>query len=419
MSAKDQDNSIEVSNLSKGYRIYFSPWGRLKEKMPWNRRQQYREVKALHDVSFEVPKGTCVGLIGSNGAGKSTLLKILSGTTYPTGGSFRMRGRVASLLELGAGFNQNFSGRENIFMNAALMGFGRKEAQKRYQAILDFSELHDFINAPIRTYSSGMRARLGFSVAIATDPDVLIIDEILAVGDMHFRKKCVDRILSFKERGKTMFFCSHSLYDVRQICDLTLWLKQGVVQMYADSDSVTNAYSTYETQLSENADNEDLLEPWDEERSGPKPEPMIKPDMPRILSARLVDGKTRKPRSTFEPFDDVAIQVHFKNGEQFEKLNLAVGFRRKGELICTAMMTHFDDVSVEAQEAVVTLTLPKCPLLAGEFVVPVWLLDKNGVHRFHQLPTEENLIVQNSGRLIGVFSAEHRWEVDVVEGPPG
>ena len=232
--------AIEVWNLSKTYRLYGNPWHRVLESLPGAKRQRHKAVHALKDVNFHVPSGTCVGLVGGNGAGKSTLLKILTGTTFPTGGGFRIRGRIASLLELGAGFNRDFTGKENIFMNAALMGFSRREAMKKYDEILDFSELGEFIHAPIRTYSSGMVCRLGFSVAVATDPDVLIIDEILAVGDMHFRRKCVDRIMSYRERGKTMFFCSHSLYDVRQICEKAIWMRAGEVQMYDDAVAVTN-----------------------------------------------------------------------------------------------------------------------------------------------------------------------------------
>ena len=204
---------IEARGLSKTYRIYGNPYGRVLEKLPWNRGKRfYKPVDALLDVSFDVARGECVGLIGSNGAGKSTLLKVLTGTTFPTAGSYTVRGRVTSLLELGAGFQKSFTGRTNIFMNAAMMGFSRKEAKKKVDEIIEFSELGDFIDAPIQTYSSGMNARLGFSVAVSADPDMLILDEILAVGDMNFRKKCVDKILDYKKRGKSLFFCSARSY---------------------------------------------------------------------------------------------------------------------------------------------------------------------------------------------------------------
>ncbi len=167
---------ISVANLSKEYRIYGNPYHRLVEKLPWVHGPRHQRVSALEDINFAVHSGECMGIVGANGAGKSTLLKVISGTTYPSSGSYTVRGRVASLLELGAGFHMEFTGRENIYMNAAMMGFSRKEARGKFGEILDFSELHEFIDAPLRTYSSGMVCRLGFSVAVATDPDVLILD---------------------------------------------------------------------------------------------------------------------------------------------------------------------------------------------------------------------------------------------------
>lgn len=408
------DPAISVRNLSKTYRLYGNPWHRLKEKLPWSKKQLYREVHALKDVTLDVPRGTCVGVVGGNGAGKSTMLKILTGTTFPTSGSYTIRGRVASLLELGAGFNMGFTGRENIFMNAALMGFTRKEAQAKYQEILDFSELHHFIHSPLRTYSSGMVCRLGFSVAVAIDPDVLIIDEILAVGDMHFRRKCVDRIMDYRDRGKTMFFCSHSLYDVRQICDKTIWLKDGAVKMYDESALVTNEYATYENTL---IARQEQAAPWDD---GQQEEDLTqaKDDQPHIVSARLVDPETRKPRHVFAPRETVALEIRLKNGVQYEPLHVAVGFTRTDGTLCLAMTTEFDDLLVEANEAVVTMVLPELKLLSGEFVVPVWLLDKRGVHRFHEMPCSDNLIVQNRDKELGLFYAERRWEIEVLEAPP-
>ena len=409
--------AIRAKDLSKTYRIYNNPWHRLRERFPWNEgKKLHREVNALKDISFEIERGTCVGLVGGNGAGKSTLLKILTGTTFPTTGSYAVRGRVASLLELGAGFNRNFSGKENIFLNAALNGLTHKEAQDKYEEILDFSELHNFIHAPIRTYSSGMVCRLGFSVAVATDPDILIIDEILAVGDMHFRRKCVDRILDFKSRGKTMFFCSHSLYDIRQICDRAIWMKDGEMKMFEDSILVTNEYATYENTL---IAKQEEAAPWNEDSGRPMPQPVQNADdHARILSAHLVDPNTGKPRNTFAPREDVAVKVHIRNGTKYEPLHVAIGFTRTDGTLCLAMTTEFDNHLVEANEAVVTLKLPQIKLLSGEFVVPVWLLDEKGVHRFHEQPCKQNLVIQNRDKELGLFVAERSWDIEVLEVAP-
>lgn len=396
---------IEARNLSKTYRLYGNPYDQLLEKMPWNKRPRHREVLALQDISFAVQPGECMGLVGTNGAGKSTLLKVLSGTTYPTSGSYSVRGRVTSLLELGAGFHMGFTGRENVFMNAAMMGFSRKEAQRKYQEIVDFSELGDFINAPVRTYSSGMAARLGFSVAVATDPDLLIIDEILAVGDMNFRRKCVDKIFDYKKRGKSMFFCSHSLYDVRQICEHAIWMRQGRMQLLADAITVTNEYATYENKVAEGAGDPVPF------RDAPQAEAKGRSELPHVVDGTIIDPASGQPRNRFSPGDPAAVRVHVKNPTR-EKLVVAVGAMRTDGTLCFGHTTQFAGVTVDFAEGYVTLFLDGLSLLSGEFTVPIWLFDENGVHRFEERPASQNLIVANRTKDVGLFLQPHRWVVE-------
>ena len=400
--------SIQVHNLAKTYKIYGNAWNQLFERLPWVKRDLHRKVHALSDISFEVEPGHCVGLIGSNGAGKSTLLKIITGTTYPSAGSYTIRGRVASLLELGAGFHHSFSGRENIYMNAAMMGFSHREARSKVDEIIEFSELGDFINAPIRTYSSGMIARLGFSVAIATEPDVLIIDEILAVGDMNFRRKCIDKIWDFKKRGKTLFFCSHSLYDVRQICDQAIWLREGQMAMMGESVMVTNEYSTWENKLADDRDRA----PWEDAPDAPQTPEMDANDHPRILEAVWIDPATGEPRNTYKPGDSAALRVRIRNSSKPVELSLAIGAMRTDGTLCFAHSTELENKTFDFAEGQVTLHLNELRLLSGEFTVPVWLLDANGVHRYHELPTKENLVVQNRSKDLGLFLQDHEWIIE-------
>ena len=398
---------IEARGLSKTYRLYANPYGRLLERLPWNRDKQFHTaVPALQDVSFDVAPGECVGLVGSNGAGKSTLLKVLTGTTFPTAGRYTVRGRVTSLLELGAGFQESFSGRTNIFMNAAMMGFSRAQAEKKADEIIAFSELGDFIDAPIRTYSSGMKARLGFSVAVSADPDLLILDEILAVGDMNFRKKCVDKILDYKKRGKSLFFCSHSLYDVRQICDRAVWLRKGRVQMISDSVTVTNEYATHENKIAEGSDEMPFEDVQDAEGQ----------NNPRILGAQLLDGETGEPRTTFAPGDSAIVRVHVRNKPR-ERLTLAVGAMRTDGTLCFAHTTQFSDLVFDFEEGHVNLRLDNLRLLSGEFTLPIWLFDAQGVHRYHERPANETLVMQNRTKDLGLFLQEHRWEIEPGEEP--
>ncbi|MFY9343862.1 MAG: polysaccharide ABC transporter ATP-binding protein [Planctomycetota bacterium] len=397
---------IEARDLSKTYRLYGNAYHQLLEKMPWNKRPRHREVQALQDISFAVDHGECMGLVGSNGAGKSTLLKVLSGTTFPTAGSYTVRGRVTSLLELGAGFHQGFTGRENIFMNAAMMGFSRKEAQKKYQQIVDFSELAEFINAPVRTYSSGMAARLGFSVAVATEPDLLIIDEIFAVGDMNFRRKCVDKIFGYKKQGKSMFFCSHSLYDVRQICDRAIWLRQGRMQLLGDAVTVTNEYATWENKIAAGAGDPVPF------RDAP-PVPDQGSEHPHVVEGLVIDPATGQPRNTFAPGDNAAVRVHIKNPAR-EKLVVAIGAMRTDGTLCFAQTTQFAGVTVDFAEGHVTMFLDGLRLLSGEFTVPIWLFDATGVHRFTERPAKQNLVVVNRTKDVGLFLQESRWAVEAI-----
>jgi ABC-type polysaccharide/polyol phosphate transport system ATPase subunit len=237
--------AVRARDLEKTYRLYARPVDRFKDWLLPG-RQHHRAVHALKGLTFEVEHGSALGIVGSNGAGKSTLLKVLSGTTLASRGEFSVTGKVASLLELGTGFYPGFTGHQNIYLNGMVMGFSRKEIESKVDEIIEFSELGDFIHQPIRTYSSGMIMRLGFSVATAIDPDVLIIDEILAVGDLHFQKRCIDRIMSFRKAGKTILFCSHSLYHVEEICDHTIWIQDGGLRMYDESRRVIHAYENFE-----------------------------------------------------------------------------------------------------------------------------------------------------------------------------
>jgi lipopolysaccharide transport system ATP-binding protein len=243
-------NAIEVSHVSKVYRRY-------------SRRRQFATLKsallsgslisdlkadetfqALNDVSFTVPAGRTYGIIGPNGSGKSTMLKLVAGITRPTSGTVTVNGRISALIELGAGFHPEISGRENVFINGIMLGLSKREIAKRFDEIVEFAELKDFIDAPVKTYSSGMYMRLGFAVAIHVDPDVLLVDEVLAVGDEGFTHKCLDKFAEFRRRGRTILLVTHSLGLVERFCDDALWLDKGQVKGTGDPRRVVGAYVT-------------------------------------------------------------------------------------------------------------------------------------------------------------------------------
>src|SRR6185503_13460898 len=236
-------SAVRALDLTKQYDIYRRPIDRLIEAI--TRRPRHTVFPALQDVSFEVERGETVGIIGQNGAGKSTLLKLLCSVTRPTSGSLETNGTIASILELGTGFHPEFSGRDNAALNAAILGLSPAEIRKRLPDILEFSELGTFLDRPVKTYSSGMYMRLAFSVDANVDPEILVIDEALAVGDGHFQKKCVDKIREFQSEGKTILFCSHALYLVSAICRRTLWLDRGSVMRWGPSLDVVHDYESH------------------------------------------------------------------------------------------------------------------------------------------------------------------------------
>ena len=223
------ENSIELVNVKKKFKIYADKGNSMKDKMLFWKRNQYEDHWVLDDISFSIKKGEAVGLIGSNGCGKSTTLKLINKIMYPTDGKVKVNGRVSSLLELGAGFHPDMTGRENIYTNASIFGMTKKEIEEKIDDIIAFSELDEYIDNPVRTYSSGMYMRLGFSVAINVRADILLIDEILAVGDMSFQKKCFKRLKEIKNAGTTIVIVSHALGQIEQICDRCIWIDHGKI----------------------------------------------------------------------------------------------------------------------------------------------------------------------------------------------
>ena len=239
---KENDVVIRVNNLTKEFVIWEDKAYFLKEKLGNLKRNKKRKHVVLHDISCEINKGQTVALIGVNGSGKSTLLKLMTNIIYPEKGSIEIKGKISSLLELGAGFNTDFTGRENIYFNASMYGLGKKDVDKIIDKIIDFSELGKFIDSPVRTYSSGMYMRLAFSIAVNVQADVLLIDEILAVGDAHFQAKCLNKMQELKSQGKTMVFVSHNISQVKSFCDRAIWLKEGRIRMDGEVNSVLEEY---------------------------------------------------------------------------------------------------------------------------------------------------------------------------------
>lgn len=292
-------------------------------------RSERGEVWALRDVSLEVPRGQAFGLIGPNGAGKTTILKILSRITRPTSGSFGLRGRVSALIELGAGFHPDLTGRENIYLNAGILGLSRNEVDREFHRIVDFSGLESFIDTPVKRYSSGMYVRLGFSVAAHVEPDVLLVDEVLAVGDAQFRQKCAERISELRSIGTTIIFVAHNLYLVRSVCDTVAFLERGQVQEYGDTVNVINAYEAWlQSQQITTTDNR---------RFSPDGR-LDQPSTIDILEVDIEDGGG-SAASTVLADDPITIRVQYEARKPLPNPNMIIRIVRSDGVTCCMVRT--------------------------------------------------------------------------------
>lgn len=380
---------IRAIGVTKIYKIYEKPSSRLKELVL--RKPFHREFVALRDISFEVSKGMTVGIIGENGAGKSTLLKILAGVLKPTLGRVEMNGMVSSLLELGAGFHPEFSGIENVYFYGSLLGFSRDDIKDKIEEIVDFSELGDFVNMPVKTYSSGMYVRLAFSVATAVDPDILIIDEALSVGDLHFQKKSTDKILEYKKRGKTIVFCSHSMYHVNLLCDRVIWIKHGVIEKVGEAFDVTSAFESYQR----SKDVESKGKPFVLDKTIP----VYIEDVEILNGVEIRSGDTLKLKISVEAFDG-----NFSYG-------LAVSLRRNDNVVIHTVGSFYDNVKFLKGKKVVYIEYPDIPLLAGNYYFVVYLMDSNLVNIYQEKLSQEFRVIKE--RIDpGLCYLNHRWAIE-------
>lgn len=389
--------AIQVKDVGKIYRLYRKPLDRLKEALL--RKPFHQPFECLSNVSFVVPVGETMGIIGENGAGKSTLLKILAGTLTPSSGEVIVRDRVAALLELGAGFHQEFTGRQNIFLNAFLQGLSESEIKEREPAIVDFAGLGQFIDRPLKTYSSGMVVRLAFSVATSVDPDVLIIDEALSVGDQKFQQKCVDRMMGFRKAGKTIIVCSHNMYLINQLCANTIWLANGLVCSHGKTPKVISEYMAY---LEEGATKNDT--PVESARL----EGSSLPDV-MIDELVLLDDKGKRLYH-IEQFQTVVFRIRTRCLGSPMKGHVGVGLvRPDGRLVFLASTKSFGLEPVEfSGEKVIELVIPSIPLVGGTYRAKAVVADQHTLRVIHEVDTGP-YPVESDQPEFGMFWMEHQW----------
>lgn len=381
------DVVINVSNLTKSYRLYRKPSDRLRSF--FFRDIPCDVINALDDVSFFVNRGETLGIIGENGAGKSTLLKVLSGVLTPTSGQVEVNGNVLSILELGVGFHPEFTGRENIFFYGDVLGFGRDFIRSKTEEIVAFSELGPFIDKPIRTYSSGMLMRLAFSIVSSFEPDILILDEVLAVGDIHFQRKSLNRIMEFKKKGGTILFCTHDTYHTRMICDRVLWLKDGRVEMSGEAESVVLAYESYQFKKDER---QDVLQ------ISSSPAVMIG-------DIRLLNDGSLKTEDTLSLFIKTEAQ---RNDIPY---NLTVSIKLPDGRGIYVTGTHMNDIGLLRGPKAITIDFPAIKLLSGNYYAHVRVFDETGLILYHERATPFFNIRKERADM-GICYLENEWRIE-------
>ncbi len=369
---------LRVEGLGKEYRLYPSPRSRLKALLTG--RATHRSHWALKGVSFTLRRGQCLGVIGNNGAGKSSLLKMLAGTMHPSTGQLERLGRVTAILELGAGFHPDFTGRDNLYFGGSLIGIDTAAMRKLEAQIIEFSELGEAIDRPVKTYSSGMAVRLAFALVTAVEPDLLIIDEALAVGDQHFQKKCVERIEQFRRKGCTILFCSHSLYHVRQLCDVALWLDLGEQRAFGNTEDVLAAYEAFVRAQDGPAD----TPPGTSSVSATTTEASPLPGQAGIVSAHVAHLDNSAVPLLQSPDLELTITVQAPLGERpciGMMLEQAHGV---GVTSTSTQKAGVEPRSLGGGRWQARLRFPSLPLHTGEYVVSVYLFDSHGLVVYEQ-----------------------------------
>lgn len=363
---------------------------------------------AVRDVSFAVEEGQSIGLVGHNGAGKSTILKLMTRVLEPTSGRVKTQGRIAALLELGSGFHPELSGRENVFLYGSLMGFGRKEMQRKLPEIIEFSEIGPFLDTEVKHYSSGMYTRLAFAVATAVDPDILITDEVLAVGDETFQRKCIDRIYGFRRAGKTIVFVSHALDVVRSLCDVAVWLDHGEMKAYGEAGKVVDAYLADVNERERKSRSQTVTAVDDEWRSRMR----RGTHEVEIVRVQFLDQHGHE-QTAFRTLEPLTIRIHYVAHERIEHPVFGVGINHESGPWLTGPNTGFDKYYIPFIEGsgIIDYHIPKLPFLGGRYLVSVSATDWTQLHEFDVHDRAYPLIIHSDGlsQRYGMVFCEGNW----------
>jgi teichoic acid transport system ATP-binding protein len=400
----DTASVLVAAEVEKSYRIFSRPADRLRQYFLGKRRTLYREFHALHKVTFSLARGECIAFVGENGSGKSTLLQILAGTLQPSRGKVAVHGRVVALLELGAGFNPEFTGRENVLLNAAIMGFSEGEIRARQDEIFEFSGIQEFIDMPVKTYSSGMYVRLAFAIAVSVNPEVLIVDEALAVGDAAFQYKCLQRIKELQEQGTGIIYVTHDTISAKQIADRVGWLDHGHLRAFGEAISVITEYESFlRTRMGERV----LPKLGLESARDPHARAVIR-------QASFYDGRgdTLKDQITFgtKLQIKIAYEVLAECGDGF-LLGVAM-YRNDGTYVC-GIHTGLDNFAIphEIGNHSATVIFEELRVISGEYFFNVGIFDKSGLVRWDFHHAVATFCVSGPYNAEGVVALAHQWKL--------
>lgn len=395
------ENAIEVHDIKKSFRVYLDKGRTLKELVLFSKRRKYEERQVLQGISFEVKKGEALGLIGHNGCGKSTTLKLLTRIMYPDSGTIEMRGRVSSLIELGAGFHPDMSGRQNIYTNASIFGLTRKEIDARVDNIIEFSELDAFIDNPVRTYSSGMYMRLAFAVAINVDADILLVDEILAVGDANFQAKCFNKLREIKANGTTIVIVSHSLGQIEEICERSIWIHEGKIQKEGNPREVHPAYLEYMGQKRPEAASEKVKSGGERPGDG----------RVRIKTVEVISGKEGES-NVFRTGEPVTLNISYNVVEKVEEASIGLEVYNGDGVKCYSTDTRtekMDYIKLE-RDGEIHLILENLELLNGKYTMDFSIKSKDSFP-IDSYTKAFSFEMYSDVKDTGISRLAHKWEV--------
>ena len=424
------NNVIKVKHISKIYKLYDNPMDRLKEALKLTKKKKYTEYYALNDINFEVEKGSTVGLIGTNGAGKSTLLKIITGVLTPTSGEVEVQGKIAALLELGAGFNQEYTGIENIYLNGSMMGYTKEQMDERVNTITEFAGIGDFINQPVKTYSSGMFARLAFAVAINVDPDILIVDEALSVGDIYFQAKCFNKMNEIKAKGTTILLVTHDMGSVIKYCDKVVvlnkgnYLKEGkpkemvdiykklLVNQYDDDDEIDEVIMESEENQQEDKSN------WKNQLKYSEEKLVYGNNKASIVDFGIFDHKGKLSNMLLKK-KDFTIRMRVEFHEDVENPIFAFTIKNVHGSDITGTNTMFEkkDVPLARKGEIYEISFKQQMLLqGGEYLLSFGCTGfENGEFVvYHRLYDITNIAVISEQDTVGVFDIDSKVDVKLV-----